>query len=340
MAIVASDRSSVRATLNQPKTWQSAMKSAIRNAGELCRELGLPTEMASKFAEASFPVFAPRGYVAKMIPGDPVDPLLLQVLPQSDETATINGFVEDAVGDVAASRAPGLIHKYNGRVLLIATGTCAIHCRYCFRRHFPYDTVPRTLEAWRPAIEQIAGDDSIDEVILSGGDPLTLVDSLLEQLANELERIPHLKRLRIHTRLPIVIPERVTDELLAWLTGSRLAPIVVVHANHAREVEGDVAIALSKLLLAGIPVLNQAVLLRGVNDHIESLVDLSRALVNLRVMPYYLHQLDRVAGAAHFEVPIQRGLELMEQLRSHLPGYAVPRYVQEVAGELSKRILT
>jgi EF-P beta-lysylation protein EpmB len=315
------------------------MKSAIRDPEELCRELNLPTELGSALAAASFRVFAPRGYVAKMVPGDSRDPLLLQVLPRAEEMEAKSGFVSDPVGDLNASLAPGLIHKYYGRVLLVATGACAIHCRYCFRRHFPYGTAPRTLEAWRPAIQQIAADDTVEEVILSGGDPLTLVDSLLEQLAVELERIPHLKRLRVHTRLPVVVPERVTDELLGWLTGSRLVPIVVIHANHPRELEGDVVIALTKLIRAGVPVLNQAVLLRDVNDDVESLVELSRALVDLRVMPYYLHQLDHVAGAAHFEVPVERGLALIEQLRSRLPGYAVPRYVQELAGASSKRVL-
>lgn len=339
MTIVASDLRSVRATAGGPLTWQSAMKSAIRNPAELCRALGLPAELASDLASDSFGVFAPRGYVAKMVPGDPRDPLLLQVLPRAEESEVAKDFVKDPVGDREASPAPGLIHKYRGRVLLIATGACAIHCRYCFRRHFPYETMPRTLEAWRPAIRQIAEDNSVEEVILSGGDPLTLVDSLLEQLVVELERIPHLKRLRVHTRLPIVIPERVTDELLAWLTGSRLAPIVVVHANHPHEVAGDVAAALTKLIQVGVPVLNQSVLLRGVNDDVETLAELSRALVNLRVMPYYLHQLDRVAGAKHFEVPVEHGIALIEQLRARLPGYAVPRYVQEIAGEASKRVL-
>jgi EF-P beta-lysylation protein EpmB len=315
------------------------MKSAIRDPDALCRALSLPAELASGSASGSFRVFAPRGYVAKMVPGDPHDPLLLQVLPRAEESGDANGFVNDPVGDLAASLAPGLIHKYAGRVLLVTTGVCAIHCRYCFRRHFPYETAPRTLDAWRPALQKMAADSSVEEVILSGGDPLTLVDSLLGQLVAELERIPHLKRLRVHTRLPVVIPERVTDELLAWLTGSRLSPIVVIHANHPREVGGDVATALSKLVRAGVPVLNQSVLLRGVNDDVEPLAELSRALVNLQVMPYYLHQLDRVAGAEHFEVPIDRGLALIEQLRARLPGYAVPRYVQEIAGESNKRVL-
>ncbi|MCA9121883.1 MAG: EF-P beta-lysylation protein EpmB [Planctomycetaceae bacterium] len=339
MAIVASDLSSVRATPSPYLSWQAAVKSAIRDAGELCRELKLPPELASRSAADSFRVFAPRGFVAKMVPGDPADPLLLQVLPRADEAEQADGFVRDAVGDLDATRVPGLIHKYHGRVLLIATGVCAVHCRYCFRRHFPYEDAPKSLAAWRPAIETIARDKSVEEVILSGGDPLSLVDHLLERLFEELDRISHVKRVRIHTRLPIVIPERVTDEFVRCLTAMRIAPIVVVHANHARELAEDVSTALAKLRQAGIPILNQTVLLRGVNDQVDSLVDLSRALVNVGVMPYYLHQLDRVAGASHFEVPVARGLELVEQLRSKLPGYAVPRYVQEVAGESGKRIL-
>lgn len=339
MAIVASDPLSVRATRDQPESWQAAMKSAIRDPLELCRELKLPTDLASGSASESFGLFAPRGFVAKMVPGDPNDPLLLQVLPRREETEEASGFLHDPVGDLEASLTPGLIHKYRGRVLLITTGACAIHCRYCFRRHFPYDATPRSLDAWQPAIEQIAADHSVEEVILSGGDPLTLVDSLLSQLVMVLQRIPHLKRLRIHTRLPIVIPERVTDDMIGWLTGSRLAPLVVIHANHVRELDASVAHALAKLVDAGIPVLNQSVLLHGVNDDVTSLAELSRRLVDLRVMPYYLHQLDRVAGAKHFEVPVTRGLELIDQLRAQLPGYAVPRYVREVAGEAGKRVL-
>ncbi len=339
MAIVASDLGSVRATVSQPESWQSAMKSAIRDAGELCRELNLPADIARRLAADSFPVFAPRPYVAKMVPGDANDPLLLQVLPRHEEGLPSEGFVTDAVGDLDASRAPGLIHKYQGRVLLIATGACAIHCRYCFRQHFPYESTPRSLEAWQPAIDQIAADDSIDEVILSGGDPLTLVDDLLERLVSTLEQIPHVTRLRIHTRLPIVIPQRVTDGMIGWLTRSRLVPFVVIHANHARELDDDVAEAITKLTQAGVPVLNQTVLLRGVNDNIETLAELSRTLVNLRVVPYYLHQLDRVQGTQHFEVPVERGIELIEQLRTRLPGYAVPQYVQEIRGESSKHVI-
>ena len=195
------------------------------------------------------------------------------------------------------------------------------------------------MTAWQPALEAIAADESIHEVILSGGDPLVLVDSLLAELAERLAAIPHLRRLRVHTRLPIMIPQRIDAALLGWLRGTRLAPIMVIHANHPAELEGPAAAAIGRLVDAGVPVLNQSVLLAGVNDDLDVLAALSERLIDLRAMPYYLHQLDRVAGAAHFEVPPARGLELLAGLRRRLPGYAVPRYVQEVPGEPHKAIL-
>jgi EF-P beta-lysylation protein EpmB len=274
-----------------------------------------------------------------MTKGDPNDPLLRQVLPLADELIEQPGFAPDAVNDAGALVSPGLLQKYSSRALLITTGACAVHCRYCFRRHYPYSESPKSPDDWQPAIDRIAADPTIDEVILSGGDPLTLVDGHLAELSQRIARLAHVHRLRIHTRLPIVIPQRVTTELLDWLLGTRLTPIMVVHANHPQEIDDPTAAALSRLVDAGIPVLNQTVLLRGVNDNAEALIGLSRRLVDLRVMPYYLHQLDRVAGAAHFEVPISRGLELIDAMRRALPGHAVPRYVQEVTGEPHKRVL-
>jgi EF-P beta-lysylation protein EpmB len=321
--------------------WQQVFREAIRDPRELCRMLELPPglETAAVRAADAFPLFAPRGYVAQMRVGDPGDPLLRQVLPLGEELAERPGFAADPVGDAAATLHAGLLQKYHGRALMVTTGACAVHCRYCFRRHYPYSEGPRSLAAWAPALEQLAADPTIDEVLLSGGDPLSLVDPWLAELAEQLAAIPHLRRLRIHTRLPIVIPERVCDELLDWLRGTRLTPIVVVHANHPAELWPGVADALGRLVNAGIPVLNQAVLLRGVNDDVDVLTALSRRLVDLRVMPYYLHQLDRVQGAAHFEVPEETGRRLVAELRRRLPGYAVPRYVRETAGELGKSVL-
>jgi L-lysine 2,3-aminomutase len=314
------------------------MKEAVRDASELCRLLDLPQDFAVQATAATgqFPLFVPRPFLARMRRGDLADPLLLQVLPLNSETTAATGFTTDPVGDLAASGEPGLIQKYYGRVLMVTTGACAVHCRYCFRRHFPYALGPRSLADWAPALAQIEADASIHEVILSGGDPLTLVDGLLAQLAERLEEILHVRRLRIHTRLPIVIPQRVNDDLLDWLTGTRLSPIVVVHVNHPAEIDAGVADALAKLNERGIPLLNQTVLLRGVNDSAETLIELSERLLDVRVLPYYLHQLDRVAGATHFEVPVERGRQIMAELQRRLPGYAVPRYVQEIAGEAHK----
>lgn len=313
----------------------------MRDPAELCRLLALPPDFAERAVagSADFPLFVPRGYLARIRPGDPHDPLLRQVLPLTDETAVVPGYTTDPVDDSAAERTPGLLQKYAGRALLITTGACAVHCRYCFRRHYPYAEAPKSLAAWEPALAEIAADASLHEVLLSGGDPLVLVDDFLAQMAERLAGIAHLRRLRIHTRLPIVIPERVCDDLFRWLTGTRLTPIVVVHANHAAELDDRVAHAMAALVDAGIVVLNQAVLLRGVNDSVEALAALCERLVDLRVIPYYLHQLDPVAGAAHFQVDQREGRELVEKLASRLPGYAVPRYVREIPGQPNKTVI-
>ncbi len=226
------------------------MRDAVRDPAELCRLVELSEEYvaASQAAAKQFPLFVPRGYVARMKPGDPADPLLRQVLPLEAEMLDVPGFVSDPVDDKSAHRQAGLLQKYRGRALLIATGTCAIHCRYCFRRHFPYDEAPHSLAAWEPAIAEIAADSSLSEIILSGGDPLTLVDATLTAMVERLETIPHLRRLRIHTRLPIVIPERVTDSLVEVLRDTRLTPVVVLHANHANELDQHVANAVAKMV--------------------------------------------------------------------------------------------
>ena len=317
------------------------MRMAVRDVPQLLSLLSLGDEWLApaEKAAAGFPLFAPREFIARMEVGNPHDPLLRQVLPFGEELVDRKGFTSDPVGDLAAQTAPGMLHKYHGRALLVTTGACAVHCRYCFRRSYPYSDGPRSLADWEPALEAIADDQSIEEVLLSGGDPLTIVDSQLAALVERLEAIEHLRRLRIHTRLPIVIPQRVNDELLSWLKSTRLTPVFVVHANHSQEIDDAVAHSLARLIDAGIPVLNQSVLLRGVNDEPAALIELSRRLVNLRIMPYYLHQLDRVQGSAHFEVPVCRGIQLIEEMRRQLPGYAVPRFVQEIAGDDGKRVL-
>lgn len=318
--------------------WQQLLKDAIRDPLELCRLLELPEEFHSPAVAAArlFPLRAPRGFVSRMRRRDPHDPLLRQVLPLGEELTPDPAFRQDPVGDRAAEIAPGVLQKYNGRVLLVTTGCCAIHCRYCFRRHYPYHESPHGVTAWEPALEKLAADPSLEEVLLSGGDPWTLSDATLAALVQRLAAIPQLQRVRFHTRLPIVLPERVTRGLIDAISGTRLTPIVVVHANHAQELDASVAAACQQLLHAGVVLLNQTVLLRGVNDDAGVLADLSRRLIACRVTPYYLHQLDRVQGAAHFEVPVARGLELLAELRRSLPGYLAPRYVAEIEGEASK----
>ncbi len=322
----------------QPTHWQLQMKQAIRDPLELCQLLDLPDSLVPPAREASrdFPLFAPRPFVSRIRHGDPADPLLRQLLPVSDELSSTPGFTADPLSEHQQQAMPGLLQKYHGRALLVTTGACAIHCRYCFRRHFPYHESPAAATMWQPAIDQLETDADIEEVILSGGDPLTLVDSQLKQLVDQLQEIPHLKLLRIHTRLPIMIPDRICDSLVDWLSGTRLQPIMVIHANHARELDEDVAASLGRLVAAGIMLMNQSVLLAGVNDDASTLASLSRRLIELRVQPYYLHQLDRVHGAAHFEVPVARGRQIVRQLRAMLPGYAVPRYVREVPGQPGK----
>jgi EF-P beta-lysylation protein EpmB len=269
--------------------------------------------------------------------GDPHDPLLRQVLPMAQELLAVTGFIHDPVGDLAAMAQPGVLHKYTGRALLVTTGACAIHCRYCFRRHYPYAQAHAGQDSWTPALDHLRADASIHEVILSGGDPLALSDTKLAQLIQALDGIAHLRRLRIHTRLPVVLPARVDGPLLEWLSQGRLSRIIVLHVNHAQELAAaDVVAALATLRRSGATLLNQAVLLRGVNDTAQALVALSEALFSAGVLPYYLHQLDRVQGAAHFEVPDAEALALLAEVRAHLPGYLVPRLVREVAGAPAK----
>ncbi len=324
------------------ETWQQLVKSAIRDPGELARRLGLPAPERPDdtiAAHRQFRTFVPEPYLTRIRPCDPYDPLLLQVMPRADEMTSADGFLSDPVGDLNAMDQPGLIRKYRGRALLVASGVCAVNCRYCFRRHFPYEAAPRSLGDMATALQPVRDDATIQEVILSGGDPLTLTDARLESLVEEIGQIAHVRRLRIHTRLPVVIPQRVTVSLLRTLSGSRLVTIVVLHINHAREIDDAVVAAARRLASSGSMLLNQSVLLRAINDDAATLIELSERLINTGITPYYLHQLDRVRGAAHFEAPVERGRELIAAMRRALPGYAVPRYVCEEPGADSKTLL-
>ncbi|MBA3701181.1 MAG: EF-P beta-lysylation protein EpmB [Planctomycetes bacterium] len=321
--------------------WRRELGEAIRDPAELLRVLELPVELlaAAERAAGSFPLLAPRGFVARMRRGDVHDPLLRQVLPLGEEDLPFPGFSADPLAETSCGPRPGVLHKYHGRALLVTTGACAIHCRYCFRRHFAYHDLPRGRHWWNEAVEYLRADASLREVLLSGGDPLTLPDAQLQALAEDLAAIPHLERLRVHTRLPVVLPSRVDDHLLRWLTATRLAPVVVIHANHPQEIADDVAQACRRLRDAGVTVLNQSVLLRGVNDDAAVLVQLSERLFAAGVLPYYLHALDHVAGAGHFLVDDQRARELCNAVAARLPGYLVPRLVREEPGQAGKTAL-
>ena len=323
------------------RRWQDDLAEAISSAEMLVRVLGLDPSLVApaQAAAAKFRLRVPLGYVARMRHGDPNDPLLRQVLPITAENSPTPHFTTDPLGEAAARRAPGLLQKYQGRALLITTSACAVHCRYCFRREFPYSEHTGDGPRFHEALAEIARDTSLEEIILSGGDPLSLSDARLTALTDALAAIPHIKRLRVHTRQPIVLPSRVDAGLIAWLQRLSWPVVFVLHANHANEIDANVRAACAQLRAAGVTLLNQAVLLKGVNDDGNVLADLSRALFAAGVLPYYLHALDRVSGAAHFDIPETQARQLAGDLAARLPGYLVPRLVREAEGAPAKLTL-
>lgn len=322
--------------------WQRELAKGYGRLDELLAVLGLDGGDCgvSETAARRFPMRVPRGFAARMRHGDPADPLLLQVLPVHAEQIDVPGYVTDPVGDLDSVSARGLLRKYEGRALVLTTGACAVHCRYCFRRNFPYGEQALTRGAEDGLIRAVAGDAGIREVILSGGDPLVLGEERLEHLLRRFAAIPHVERLRLHSRVPIVLPERVDARLLRLLSSIGRPVVVVVHANHPAEIDEGVAQALRELAGATHSLLNQCVLLHRVNDDADSLAALSERLFAAGALPYYLHQLDPVAGAAHYQVPDERALALMEELRARLPGYLVPRLVRERPGAPAKEPVT
>lgn len=318
--------------------WQRELASAVRDPQVLVRLLGLPEAGVSLAASQAFRLLVPHSYLARMKPGDWHDPLLRQVLPLDAELQAVAGFHHDPVGDQFAQVASGVLHKYHGRVLLVTTGACAVHCRYCFRRHFPYGDSNPTKGEWEGALAYLRANPDVHEVILSGGDPLTLSDERLARFFQRLLALPQVVRVRFHSRLPIVLPARVDAGFLDLLGQMPQQKVMVIHANHAQELAAaDVQQALAALRHAGVTLLNQAVLLRGVNDSVQAQAALGEALFAQGVLPYYLHLLDRVAGAAHFEVPEPEAIQLMVSLRQRLPGFLVPQLVREVAGDKAKQ---
>ncbi|HET8849842.1 MAG TPA: EF-P beta-lysylation protein EpmB [Marinobacter sp.] len=327
-----------RTGADQAVSWQTLLSQSITRPEELLARLGLPADLL-KGAEAGHRLFSirvPEPFLARMTPGDPDDPLLRQVLPRLDETVTPAGYVTDPLEENGSVVASGLIRKYRSRALLMVTGQCAINCRYCFRRHFPYADHSLGPGDRQQALTFLEQNPEINEVIFSGGDPLAANDRLLAQWVSALESLPHLKRLRIHTRLPVVIPQRVCDELLAWLSGTRLQTVMVLHINHPAEVDADTRAALGRLRAAGVTLLNQSVILRGVNDCADTLCSLSEALFDAGVLPYYLHAFDPVAGAHHFDISDEQAAGLVRAMMATLPGFLVPRLVRECPGESGK----
>lgn len=318
--------------------WGQVLAQSLRSSQQLLTALELQaTDFPKGLSQAlSFPVLVPRPFVERMGKGDPRDPLLLQVLPLAAEDQLHPSFSLDPLGEQESNVATGVIHKYHGRVLLLAASGCAINCRYCFRRHFPYSENRLGRAQWQSALNYIAQDTSITEVILSGGDPLMLQDERLAELVAGIADITHVQRLRVHSRLPVVIAERLTDQLTDILTGTRLHSSLVLHVNHPRELTPLHAERLAKLRQAGVTLLNQTVLLKGVNDSAQVLIELSEQLFNHDVLPYYLHVLDRVQGAQHFDVTSAEAYTLYQQMLAQLPGYLVPKLVREEAGQAHK----
>ncbi|MCB1850566.1 MAG: EF-P beta-lysylation protein EpmB [Gammaproteobacteria bacterium] len=322
----------------QVSSWQRQLAEAFTHPEQLLSFLDIDQALLSGSlpAHRQFGLRVPRWFANRMEKGNPNDPLLRQVLPLGEELRAEPGFLTDPVSDLDQAPVPGVLQKYQGRVLLMMTGACAVNCRYCFRRHYPYGEASLERDQSSAALKFLERSVEISEVILSGGDPLMLSDRRLAELGNHLQSIAHIRRLRIHTRLPVVLPDRLTPELIRGLTEHGLETSMVLHVNHPREISHKHRMMLAPLRERGMVLLNQSVLLKGVNNDIHSLCNLSEKLFSIGVIPYYLHQLDRVAGAAHFEVTDDHALELHQQMQARLPGYLVPRLVRELPGAASK----
>lgn len=327
-------------TLKTPsrEDWLQQLADVVTEPDELLQLLALDRHAelaAGRDARRLFALRVPRAFIARMKPGDAQDPLLLQVLTQGQEFVQAPGYSTDPL-DEQSSVVPGLLHKYRNRALLLVKGGCAVNCRYCFRRHFPYQENPGNKRSWQTAIDYIAAHPELDEIIFSGGDPLMAKDQELAWLIDALAQIPHLKRLRIHSRLPVVIPARITDGLCQILAETRLQVLMVTHINHAQEIDAALQQAMQQLKRAGVTLLNQSVLLRGVNDNAATLAALSNALFDAGILPYYLHVLDKVQGAAHFFVSDDEARALVRELLTQVSGYMVPKLAREIGGEPSK----
>jgi L-lysine 2,3-aminomutase len=325
----------------QSLSWQEQLAQAIRQPADLLEFAGLDADSIgySQHAITQFPVRVPYAFANRIKKNDPNDPILRQVFPYKAEEDEATGFINDPLAELNVQPVHGLLQKYNSRVLSITTGACAVHCRYCFRRHFPYQESSASSKHWQASLDHIKDDSSIEEVILSGGDPLTLSDRRLQEMCSSLANIKHIKRIRFHTRLPIVLPARITTTLLKQITDSDKSIIFVIHTNHANELDNTVSNAIKRLQEFGVMVLNQSVLLKDINDSVEALINLSERLVENNVMPYYLHLLDPVAGAAHYDVSTEQAQKLIQDMQASVSGYLVPKLVKEEIGTASKTLV-
>ena len=327
--------------LNDEQLWRQAFANSFRDAQTLLRFLEFPEQQIKKLLadEQGFATIVPQSFANRIQKGNPDDPLLLQVLPQPQEAESAAGFVADPLTEQQYGAQTGVLQKYAGRALVIAANHCVINCRYCFRRHFPYDQ-PINSKDWHQRLANVAQDPSITEIILSGGDPLAQTNSSLFALLDAIEAITHVTRVRIHSRLPIVLPERITPALCQRLQHSRLDVVMVVHSNHAQEFDTQVDMACFALKKANVTMLNQSVLLAGINNDAQTLADLSLRMFQAGMLPYYLHLPDAVKGTQHFYIDTHQGLGLFTQLQTLLPGYLVPRLVREEPGKLNKTLIT
>ncbi len=324
---------------NPPLSWQQQLNNGFQNPQDLCHYLSLDPDLLNLEYTPDFPFKVPLAYVKKIRPGNPMDPLLLQILPLQQENQSVPGFLADPVGDLQAMPTPGLLHKYNRRALIITTGGCAIHCRYCFRRNFPYAEGQIRQQNLQQALLFLEQNPQINEVILSGGDPLLLSDDKLGHLCGQIKQLKHIKTLRIHSRIPLVLPDRITESLADLISSTTQHSVVVLHSNHRNELDKAVQKVCRLMQSYGITLLNQSVLLKNINDNATDLIDLSETLFECGVLPYYLHLLDQANGTAHFQVSENHALELMAKIRLQLPGYLVPRLVKEQPGAGSKTVI-
>lgn len=327
--------------LRQSLSWQEQLAQAIRQPEELLKYVGLtPYAIGySQHAITQFPVLVPHAFADRIEHQNPDDPILRQVFPYIDEENEIAGYVKDPLEELDVQTAQGLLQKYKSRVLSITTAACAVHCRYCFRRHFPYKELSATKQHWQTTLDHIENDTSIHEVILSGGDPLTLSDQRLAEICTSISNIKHIKRIRFHTRLPIVLPDRISDSLLKQITHNNKSVIFVIHSNHANEIDENVAKAIQRLQKFGISILNQSVLLKGVNDSATTLIQLSERLIENNITPYYLHLLDPVTDAAHYDVETDKAKQILQEMQNNVSGYLVPKLVREEVGKASKTLI-